>query len=296
MPDTTPPDSTESPVDPLDRALPAMTRLLAVMRRLRDPNGGCPWDLEQTFATIAPHTIEEAYEVADAIERADMAHLKEELGDLLFQVVFYGQMADEAGDFDFDGVALALTEKMIARHPHVFGGDAVESATAMVDRWEQQKATERRRKASDAGQRDGVLDGVIAGLPALTRAIKLQKRAARVGFDWPDLPPVLDKLAEEIDELRAEIAGETPPERVADELGDVLFAVANLARHLDVDPEQALRGTNRKFEERFRWMEARLAEADRTPADTSLEELEDLWQASKGPRPPSGSQGKPSDG
>ena len=293
MPDTTPPDSTESPADPLDRALPPMMRLLAVMRRLRDPDGGCPWDLEQTFATIAPHTIEEAYEVADAIERADMAHLKEELGDLLFQVVFYGQMANEAGEFDFDGVALALTEKMIARHPHVFGGDAVESATAMVDRWEQQKATERRRKASDAGRRDGTLDGVIAGLPALTRAVKLQKRAARVGFDWPDLPPVLDKLVEEIGELRAEIAGGKPPDRITDELGDVLFAVANLARHLDVDPEQALRGTNRKFEDRFRWMEARLADADRTPADTSLEELEDLWQASKGPPPPDGPQREP---
>ena len=276
MPDTTPPDA-----DPLDRTLPPMVRLLAVMRRLRDPEGGCPWDLEQTFATIAPHTIEEAYEVADAIERADMPHLKEELGDLLFQVVFYGQMADEAGDFAFADIALALTEKMIARHPHVFGGDAVESAAAMVDRWEQQKAAERRYKAAHAGQQDGTLDGVIAGLPALTRAIKLQKRAARVGFDWPDLPPVLDKLAEEIGELRAEIAGGAPRMRIADELGDVLFAVANVARHFDIDPEQALRGSNRKFEDRFRWMEARLAEAGQGPTDANLEELESLWQASK---------------
>ncbi len=282
MPDTTRPDGPEPPIDPLDRTLAPMVRLLAVMRQLRDPKGGCPWDLEQTFATIAPHTIEEAYEVADAIERSDMPHLKEELGDLLFQVVFYGQMADETGAFDFDDIALALTEKMIARHPHVFGGDAVESATAMVDRWEQQKAAERHRKAADKGHRDGVLDGVIRGLPALTRAIKLQKRAARVGFDWPNLEPVFDKLAEEIGELRAEIANGGPVARAADELGDVLFVVANLARHLGVDPEQALRGTNRKFEDRFRWLEARLAEAGRSPADADLEEMEALWQQAKG--------------
>jgi ATP diphosphatase len=243
------------------------------MARLRDPNGGCPWDLEQTFHTIAPHTIEEAYEVADAIEQGDMTALKDELGDLLFQVVYYAQMAREAGEFDFDAIAGAITDKMIRRHPHVFGDVTVESADAMVLRWEDQKAVEREAKAAAEGDAPpSVLDGITGGLPALTRAIKLQKRAARVGFDWAEAPDILDKIEEEIGELRAEL-GEADKARLQDELGDVLFAMTNL--------ETALRGTNAKFDRRFRRIEALLADDGRTPDQSNLDEMETLWQRAK---------------
>jgi ATP diphosphatase len=255
-------------------------RLIEVMARLRDPNGGCPWDLEQTFHTIAPHTIEEAYEVADAIESGDMTALKDELGDLLFQVVYYAQVARESGEFDFDAIAGAISDKMIRRHPHVFGDVKVDSADEMVLRWEDQKAVEREAKAANQGRHLSVLDGITGGLPALTRAIKLQKRAARVGFDWAATADILDKIEEEIGELRAEL-GEADRARLQDELGDVLFAVTNLARRLDIDPETALRGTNAKFDRRFRRIEALLADDGRTPDQSNLDEMETLWQRAK---------------
>ncbi len=261
-------------------------RLIEVMARLRDPDAGCPWDLEQTFKTIAPYTIEEAYEVADAIERGDMAALEEELGDLLFQVVFYTRMGAEAGLFDFDRVAERIADKMVRRHPHVFGVAQVETAEAQTVAWEEHKAAERRSRARVAEERHGVLDGIPLGLPALTRSEKLQKRAARVGFDWPKAAQVLDKIEEEIAELRAELeptGGQGPdPGRIQDEVGDLLFGLVNLARHLDCDPEQALRATSAKFERRFRHIEAALAEQGRTPADASLEEMEALWLEAKG--------------
>lgn len=261
-------------------------RLIAVMARLRDPSGGCPWDLAQDFATIAPYTIEEAYEVAEAIRHDDMTALKEELGDLLLQVAYHAQMAKERGAFDFDSVAGAIADKMIRRHPHVFGDARIDSARAQTIAWEEQKAGERRAKATADGAPPSVLDGVALALPALLRAEKLQKRAARVGFDWPEAAQVFDKIDEELAEIRHAL--EQPPadptERAAmlqDELGDLLFACANLARHLNVDPEGALRGTNAKFERRFRFIEAALARAGRAPADASLEEMEALWQEAK---------------
>jgi ATP diphosphatase len=255
-------------------------RLLAIMARLRDPAGGCPWDLDQTFRTIAPHTIEEAYEVADAIERDDLVDLREELGDLLFQVVFYAQMAKERGAWDFDDVAGAISDKMIRRHPHVFGTDSVETAEAMVGRWEDQKAREREAKAEAEGRRPSVLDGVIPGLPALTRALKLQRRAARVGFDWTEAAQILDKIEEEARELRAELAARDR-DRIEDELGDLLFALVNLARRVEVEPETALRRTSAKFERRFRRVEDLLAEAGRSPEDATLDEMEALWTRAK---------------
>lgn len=256
-------------------------RLLAVMARLRDPQDGCPWDVAQSFRTIAPHTIEEAYEVADAIGRGDMAELRDELGDLLFQVVFYAQMAREQGDFDFEAVAAGVADKMIRRHPHVFGDVSVETADEMTRRWEDQKAVERAEKAAVDGRAASVLDGVIPGLPALTRALKLQKRAARVGFDWTEAKEILDKIEEEIGELRAELASNGAPERIEDELGDLTFALVNLARRLEVDPESALRGTNAKFDRRFRLIEGWLAEQGRTPHQAPLDEMEALWQRAK---------------
>ena len=259
-----------------------LDRLLTIMARLRDPDGGCPWDLEQSFTTIAPYTIEEAYEVADAIERDDLGDLRDELGDLLLQVVFHARMAEEAGAFAFDDVAGAIVDKMVRRHPHVFGdasgGDADLRAT-----WEAQKAAERAQKASARGQAHaaGALDDVPRALPALMRAEKLQKRAARVGFDWRDLGPVLAKIEEELGELRAEIDADAPAARLEAELGDVLFAVVNLGRHLGVDPESALRGTNGRFESRFRAIEAALAARGLGPADVDLDELERLWVEAK---------------
>jgi len=254
-----------------------IARLLRVMARLRDPDGGCPWDLEQDFSTIAPYTIEEAYEVADAIEREDFDDLEGELGDLLLQVVYHAQMAKEQGRFDFEAIARRIADKMIARHPHVFGDVQVEGAAAQSVAWEEAKAAERRHNNADPS----VLADLPIGLPALTRSTKLQRRAARVGFDWPDLGPVLAKLEEEIGELRAEVAAGAAHERLVDELGDVLFAATNIARHLDVDAESALRQANRKFERRFRAIEQALRNAGRPIEAASLDEMEQLWQAAK---------------
>jgi len=251
------------------------------MAWLRDRQYGCPWDIDQTFRTIAPYTIEEAYEVADAIERNDMAALKEELGDLLLQVVYHAQMASEAGAFAFSDVAQAIADKMVDRHPHVFGDLKIADADAQTVSWEARKAAERAGK--NGSTPDGTLDGVARALPALLRAEKLQKRAARVGFDWKEIGPVIDKIEEELGELRSEIdAGKIDQTRVADEMGDVLFAVANLARHCKVEPEAALRATNDKFERRFRYIERRLAHQGRRPIDATLEEMEALWQEAKG--------------
>jgi ATP diphosphatase len=237
--------------------------LLEIMARLRDPDGGCPWDVEQTFATIVPHTIEEAYEVADAIDNNDMASLKDELGDLLFQVVFYAQMAKEAGDFDFHDVVGSISEKMVRRHPHVFADAVYENLDEQLNAWEETKRQERAEKEALTdtpanGDSESALDGVISALPALSRAYKLQKRAARVGFDWDTPAPVVGKVREELAEVEAEIqTGDR--QRLEDELGDLLFCCVNLARKLDIDPESALRGGNTKFERRFRRMETLMA-------------------------------------
>lgn len=256
-------------------------RLLAIMAKLRAPDGGCPWDLEQNFATIAPHTIEEAYEVAEAIEAGDRAALKDELGDLLFQVVFYAQMAREEGSFDFDAIAEAISEKMERRHPHVFGAMApVATAHAQVAAWETQKAEERAAKAAD-GNMPSALDGVGVNLPALTRAQKVQARAARVGFDWPEARQVLDKIEEEIGEVRAEIDAGAARDKLDEEVGDLLFAVVNLARKLGLDAEGALRRGTRKFDRRFRAVERRLREQGRTPAEAGLAAMEEIWVAVK---------------
>ena len=253
----------------------AINALLEVMRRLRDPDTGCPWDKEQTFATIAPYTVEESYEVADAIARDDMGDLKEELGDLLFQVVFHSRIAEEAGLFNFDDVARGMADKLIRRHPHVFGDVSHRTADEQTVAWEAVKAEER--KAKDKG---GILDDVPIGLPALTRAAKLTKRAARVGFDWPSVDEVLDKLDEETQELKAEInAGDHGKARA--ELGDLLFVMANLARKLEVEPEDALRLTNAKFVRRFEAIEAALNAQGRTPEQSSLMEMDALWNAAK---------------
>ena len=255
--------------DPTDQ----IARLTGIMAALRDPASGCPWDIEQTFASIAPFTIEEAYEVADAIEREAWDELPGELGDLLLQVVFHAQMASEAGMFDLADVARAISDKLVARHPHVFGTESRDkSAQQQVRDWEAIKAQERAAKAER-----GTLDGVAHGLPALMRAVKLQNRAARVGFDWPDADQVLDKLAEETAELRAA----TDPAHRAEEFGDLLFVMANLARHWDIDPEEALRAANAKFTRRFRFIEDRLAEQGRRPEDSDLAEMDGLWNAAK---------------
>jgi len=265
-----------TPSDPL-------RRLLEVMARLRDPKDGCPWDLDQDFATIAPYTIEEAYEVAEAIAQKDMAALKEELGDLLFQVVFHARMAEEAGHFRFDDVVQAIVDKMVNRHPHVFGDAKIADAAAQTRAWEDHKAKERAAKAGQGKSSPAppsVLDGVPLALPALVRAAKLTKRAAKVGFDWPEAAQVLDKMAEEIAEIRAEIA-KGDQARIAAELGDLIFGWANLARKLDADPEQALTGTNRKFERRFKRIEELLRAEGRKPEDVDLDRLEALWVQAK---------------
>ncbi len=257
-----------------------LLRLLAVMAWLRDRQHGCPWDIDQTFQTIATYTIEEAYEVADAIERNDMPALKEELGDLLLQVVYHAQIAQEAQAFGFADVAAAIADKMIDRHPHVFGDATIDTSEAQTVSWEARKAAERAAKQT--ARSAGALDGVARALPALLRAEKIQKRAARVGFDWAETAPVIDKIEEELGELRAEItAGTVDQARLSDELGDVLFAVANLARHCKVDPEAALRATNDKFERRFGYIERQLAAQGRKPADATLVEMEALWQEAK---------------
>ena len=260
--------------DPIDR-------LLQIMARLRSPDGGCPWDLEQTFRTIAPYTIEEAYEVADAIERGDMAALKDELGDLLFQVVFHARMAEERGAFDFTDVASAINDKMIRRHPHVFEapewiGGSARSAHEQTRAWETQKADERAAKGAES-----LLTDVPVALPGMTRAVKLQRRAARVGFDWTKVEDVLAKLEEETRELAA-AAKSKDPDAIEDEFGDLLFVIANVARHLGVDPEAAVRRTNEKFARRFRYIENSLREAGRDIGAANLEEMEALWVEAKG--------------
>jgi MazG family protein len=261
-----------------DRSMrPPFDRLLAIMARLRDRVHGCPWDLEQNFATIAPYTIEEAYEVADAIARGDMAALKDELGDLLFQVVFHARMAEEAGLFGFEDVAAAIADKMERRHPHVFGGVRIDSVAAQTAAWEEHKAAERRTRAR-ADDAHSVLDGVALALPALLRAVKIQSRAAWIGFDWPEARPVFDKLVEEVGELRIEFEADADRSRLEDELGDILFAAANLARKLDIDPEASLRGATAKFERRFRRVEALAAERG---AGNDLDALESLWREAK---------------
>ncbi len=243
------------------------------MARLRDPVGGCPWDIEQDFASIAPYTIEEAYEVADTIERQAWGELPGELGDLLLQVVYHARMGEEAGLFDFAGVATGISDKMVARHPHVFGADSRDkTADQQTVDWETTKAAERGPA--------GTLDGIALGLPALTRAVKLQKRAARVGFDWPDASHVLAKIVEEAGEL-TEARERLSEVEVAEEFGDLLFVMANLARHLKVDPEAALRTTNAKFMRRFAWIEAALAGRGKRPGDSDLAEMDALWDAAK---------------
>ena len=258
--------------------------LIAIMAALRTPGSGCPWDLEQNFATIAPYTIEEAFEVADAIARGDLDDLKDELGDLLLQVVFHARMAEEQGTFAFPDVVQAITEKLIRRHPHVFGDKGGLSTGEVNIQWDQIKAEEKAARAS-AGRapalgRDGALAGVSPGLPALARALKLQQKAGKVGFDWNDPKAVLAKIREEADEIGAELdAGAN--DKVAGEIGDLLFAVVNLARHLDVDPETALRTTNLKFERRFGAIEDALAVAGKTPVDATLSEMDALWNEAK---------------
>ncbi len=269
MDQTTPPDLIHDP----EGGLP---RLLEIMRRLRDPDRGCPWDIEQDFASIAPYTIEEAYEVADAIERQDWPALEGELGDLLLQTVYHTQMGAEAGLFSFESVTRAIADKMVARHPHVFGDESRDkSAEQQTLDWERIKAAERARAAQAR-----VLDGVAMGLPALTRAVKLQKRAARVGFDWPSTDQVIDKIVEEAREL-TEARDRLSPEETAEEFGDLLFVVANLARHLQVDPEAALRAANAKFTRRFASIEDALAAMGRSPAQSDLAEMDALWDAAK---------------
>lgn len=261
--------------------------LLHLMARLRDPQYGCPWDLKQDYASIVPHTIEEAYEVADAIERGDFEHLPGELGDLLFQVVYYSQLAREEGRFEFAQVVDGITRKLIRRHPHVFPGadlygapDAAKLEEAAVkQRWEELKAEERAEKAA-APEQLSLLDDVPTALPALSRAAKLQKRAAQVGFDWPAALPVVDKVREELDEV-LEAMSENDEQAVAEEVGDLLFVVTNLARHLKVDPESALRAANGKFERRFRFIEQAVREAGRSMEGCSLDELDALWGEAK---------------
>jgi nucleoside triphosphate diphosphatase len=251
-------------------------RLIEIMAALRNPEGGCPWDLEQTFATIAPYTVEEAYEVADAIERDHLGDLKEELGDLLLQVVFHARMAEEQGLFDFAAVAEAINDKMIRRHPHVFADETFADVTEQSAAWETIKAQERAHKQ----RATSILDDVPIGLPGLTRAVKLTKRAARVGFDWPSTREVIAKLQEELAELQAEIdAGDAAKAR--EEMGDLLFVCANLARKLDVEPEDALRATNAKFMRRFNFIERKLAAKGRTPDQSNLAEMDGLWDEAK---------------
>lgn len=260
----------------------SLNRLLIIMARLRDAQHGCPWDREQSFATIAPYTIEEAYEVADAITRGDMGALKDELGDLLFQVVFHARMAEEAGLFAFDDVAEAIGEKMLRRHPHVFGDAEISSVAAQNEAWETHKQAERTAHTQRTGEAASILDGVALALPALMRAVKIQRRAARVGFDWPDAAAVFAKIIEEMGELKSELDRNADRTHVEAEMGDILFAAANLSRKLDIDPETALRRATAKFERRFRRVEQLAAERG---AGGDLEALEALWQEVKRDEP-----------
>jgi nucleoside triphosphate diphosphatase len=258
--------------------------LLDIMARLRDPSGGCAWDLEQTFETIAPYTIEEAYEVAEAIARGDRADICDELGDLLLQVVFHARMAEEEGAFAFADVVEAVTAKMIRRHPHVFGPEEARSPHMVKGLWERIKAEEKRLKAERLGlahEEKSLLDQVSVAMPPLARAVKLQQKAGTVGFDWNDPRAVIAKVREELDELEAELDGGGDRAALEAELGDVLFALANFGRHLDIDPDGAVRVTNEKFRRRFAYIERKLAEAGRTPAEATLDEMEALWQDAK---------------
>lgn len=263
-------------------------RLLEIMAELRTPKTGCPWDLEQDFRTIAPYTIEEAYEVADAIERGDLDDLRDELGDLLLQVVFHARMAEEAGEFAFGDVVQAITEKMIRRHPHVFGDEDARAAGAAKGMWNRIKSEEKAARRAVRAERGlspedsgpGFLDSVPVSLPALTRAQKLQEKAAQVGFDWKEAKPILDKIAEEVGELREALDGNDRA-AIADEFGDVLFSLVNFGRHLGIDAEAALRGTNEKFRSRFHHVENALTGSGRALADTDLDEMERLWQLAK---------------
>lgn len=264
------------PQDLINDSSAGIERLLEIMRRLRDPETGCPWDIEQDFDTIAPYTIEEAYEVADAIQRRDWPELEGELGDLLLQSVYHTAMGEEAGHFTFQSVVRNISDKMVARHPHVFGDESRDkSADQQTRDWEMIKAKERAGKAQK-----GTLDGVALGLPGMTRAVKLQKRLARVGFDWDNTGSVLEKIVEEAGEL-VEAKENLTPDEVEDEFGDLLFVMANLARHLDVDPEAAVRRTNAKVERRFANIEAQLAKMGKTPSDSTLAEMDAMWDAAK---------------
>ena len=251
-------------------------RIIDVMAALRHPETGCPWDLQQDFASIAPYTLEEAYEVTDAIERGDMHDLKDELGDLLLQVVFHARMAEEADLFDFNDVVDAIADKMIRRHPHVFGDGDADNPEAVRQSWEEIKAQEKAEKGKSAAE--SLMDDIPFALPGLSRAVKMQNRAARIGFDWPDIEPVFDKLREEVAEVREAIKSGSA-DAMEDEIGDLLFVVANIARHLKVDPEKAVRRTNGKFISRFKHLEALVAQSDKQ--SLSLEELEAFWQAAK---------------
>ncbi|MDP9196592.1 MAG: nucleoside triphosphate pyrophosphohydrolase [Pseudomonadota bacterium] len=252
--------------------------LLGIMARLRTPGTGCPWDLEQDFSTIAPYTLEEAYEVVDAIDRNSPEDLREELGDLLFQVVFHARMAEEKGWFSFADVAQAITDKLVRRHPGIFGQDQVTTSEEQKEKWEEQKAAEKARK----GGSGKTLDGVPLALPALTRAVKLQEKSARVGFEWRDISGIFAKLDEEIAELKEEVRKDAPPpDALSEEIGDILFVVSNIARNLKVDPETALRRAGQKFERRFGRVEELLAAQGKTPGDSTLEAMETLWQQVK---------------
>ena len=256
--------------DPAKMDPRSIQTLRAIMKALRTPGSGCPWDLEQSFETIAPYTIEEAYEVADAIARGAKSELRDELGDLLLQAIYHAQLADEEGSFNFDDVVESISRKMIRRHPHVFGDTEARSAALAKSFWEDIKAKEKKP------QKEGLLGDVPVGLPGLTRATKLQAKAAKVGFDWPDISHVYDKLGEELDELKS-----APPDEKAEEFGDLLFVIANLARHLDIDPEAALRAANAKFERRFRYIEQELEKQGRNPTDSDLAEMDRLWDEAK---------------
>jgi len=252
-------------------------KLIGVMAQLRDPKQGCPWDLEQSFETIVPHTLEEAYEVAETIENGDISELCDELGDLLFQVVFYARLAEEKGLFGFTQIVDGIVDKLVRRHPHVFGDETIKDAEAQTRAWESHKARERADKSGDVG----TLAGIANALPALTRAVKLQKRAAQVGFDWPTITPVFDKILEEIDEVKQEIDIENNKQRIEEEIGDLLFACTNLARHAHVNPESALRRSNRKFENRFSQMEAIAAENALVIDHLKIDQWEQLWNQVK---------------
>jgi len=256
----------------------SIERLLDIMSRLRDPQQGCPWDLQQDFRSVAPYTIEEAYEVADAIERNDLPALRGELGDLLFQVVFHARLAQEIGAFDFNEVVESICDKMERRHPHVFGTSKVDTVEQQSLAWEQIK---RRERAGRGGFEDSVLSDVPLALPALSRAAKIGRRAAQTGFQWPDVAGALDKLDEEIAEMRLEVERGGDRAGIAAEVGDVLFCMVNICRYLQIDPEDSLRGTNAKFERRFRHIERRLKEGGRDPGEASLEEMDALWEESK---------------